>query len=90
MNIFHQGLSGETEAVAKNITEVKAKDVIEPICDYYTYDGEYQDSYRLDTKIVLSEKPQISNIKIAGGKTKATYRFTDIYNQSHWTSAVPK
>ncbi len=79
---------GETEAVAKNLTEVKAKDVIEPICDYYTYDGEYQDSYRLDTKIVLSEKPQISNIKIAGGKTKATYRFTDIYNQKFWTPVI--
>ena len=81
--------NGETDAVAKNIEEVKAGDVIEPICDYYTYDGEYSDSYLLDAKITLTSNTQISNVKIAGSPTQATYRFTDIYNQKYWTPVIP-
>ncbi len=80
---------GETDAVAKNIEEVKAGDIVEPICDYYTYDGTYSDSYKLDAKITLSAKTQISNVKIADSPTQATYRFTDIYNQKYWTPVIP-
>ena len=79
----------ETEAVAKNIEEVKAGDVVEPICDYYTYDGEYSDSYRLDARIVLSDNTLISNVAISGSPTKANYRVTDIYNQKYWTPTIP-
>ena len=81
--------SGETEAVAKNIEEVKAGDVVEPICDYYTYDGKYSDSYLLDAKITLTDNTQISNVRIEGSPTRATYRFTDIYNQKYWTPVIP-
>ena len=80
---------GETEAVAKNIEEVKAGDTVEPICDYYAYDGTYSDSYKLDTTITISEKTQISNIKIADSQTMASYRLTDIYNQKYWTPVIP-
>lgn len=79
---------GETEAVAKNITEVKAGDEIVPICDYYSYSGEYQDSYKLDAKIVLTDNTQISNVKVEE-PTKATLRITDIYNQYYWTPVYP-
>lgn len=79
---------GETEAVAKNMTEVVVGDEIIPICDYYSYDGEYLDSYKLDAKIVISDNTQISNVKIEEA-TKATYRLTDIYNQYYWTPVAP-
>ena len=62
---------------------------MEPICDYYTYDGTYSDSYKLDAKITLSDNTQISNVKIADSPTQATYRFTDIYNQKYWTPIIP-
>ena len=80
---------GETEAVAKSEIEVKEGDTIEPICDYYTYDGEYQDSYMMDTVITLSASPVISNVKIDADNLRATYRFTDIYNQYYWTPVIP-
>ena len=38
-------LKGETETVAKNLTEVKKGDAVIFLCDYYSYDGVYQDSY---------------------------------------------
>ena len=78
----------ETEAVAKNMTEVQAGDEIVPICDYYSYDGEYQDSYTLDSKIVLSDNSQISNVKVEE-PIRVTMRITDIYNQYYWTPVHP-
>lgn len=80
---------GESDTVAKNMTEIKEGDVIQAICDYYTYDGEYHDSYLMDTKITLKAKNQISNVRIEGGDTRATYKFTDIYNKEYWTEVLP-
>ena len=80
---------GETEAVAKSEIEVKEGDKIEPICDYYSYDGVYQDSYMMDATITLSASPVISNVKIDGSNYRASYRFSDIYNQYYWTPVIP-
>ena len=38
-------MNGETDAVAKN-AELTVGDKIEFVCDYYTYDGSYSNSYR--------------------------------------------
>ncbi|MBQ9330853.1 MAG: hypothetical protein IJ221_07775, partial [Oscillibacter sp.] len=37
----------ETETVAKSETELNLGDTIDFICDYYSYDGEYENSYFL-------------------------------------------
>lgn len=81
--------NGETDAVAKSITEIAAGDTVQPICDYYSYSKEYIDSYEMGDAFVLSDSAQISNIKVSGGETLATYRFTDIYNQYFWTPVIP-
>ncbi len=79
---------GETDTIAKNIVEIKSGDVVEPICDYYSYSGEYIDSYKLDAEIVLRNKNEIGNIRVTGGNLRVTYRFTDIYNQNYWTPVL--
>ena len=76
--------NGETQTVAKNLTEVVQGDKIEFICDYYSYDGTYQDSYLLGNVMTYSGKAIIGNLSIASGKVSATYRLTDIYHQSYW------
>ena len=80
--------NGETEAVAKSLTEITAGDTVQPVCDYYSYSQEYLDSYEMGDAFAISEKPEISNIKI-NGETRATYRFTDIYSQYFWTPVIP-
>lgn len=78
----------ETETVAKNDLALEAGDTLEFLCDYYSYDGEYLDSYLLGDPIVVGDSPlEISNVPLEG-KTKATYRFTDIYQQHYWTEAL--
>ena len=38
--------------------------------------------------MTVTENMEISNVDVGEGKVKATYRFTDIYNQAYWTPAL--
>ena len=82
-------VNGETETVAKSMTEIAVGDVIDFVCDYYTYNGQYQDSYYLGEPMTYKENMEISNTKV-DGDTKITYLLTDIYDQEYWTPVVPK
>ncbi len=82
-------VDGETETVAKSMTELNVGDTIDFVCDYYTYDGDYQNSYFLGEQMIYKEDIEISNTDV-GGDTQITYLLTDIYNQEYWTPVVPK
>ena len=77
---------GETETVAK-ITELTEGDTIDFLCDFYTYDGEYEDSFMIGDQLIYRGDEQISNVYLTDDAT-ATYRFTDIYNNSFWTPSI--
>lgn len=79
--------NNETETIAKSVTELQSGDTLEFLCDYYSYDGTYQDSYYLGEKMTVTEEMTISNVEIGEGAIRVMYRFTDIYNQSYWTPA---
>ncbi len=80
----------ETGTIAKNLAGLKKGDVLEFICDYYDYNGNYKDSYRLGSAVTLGDTITIENIKIDKPQNlKATYRFTDIYRQNYWTPVIP-
>jgi len=81
--------NGETETTAKNLTQVKPNDTVVYLCDYYSYDGKYQDSYALNDPTTLGNNVVIGNLQIEGGKTQATYCLTDIYQQKYWTPVLP-
>ena len=79
----------ETETVAKSDFGLQPGDTLEFLCDYYGYNGSYLDSYLLgDPLTVTSSQPAISNVPLEGN-IRATYRFTDLYNQHYWTPAIP-
>ena len=80
---------GETDTVAKSTVAVGRGDQLDFLCDYYSYDGTYQDSYYLGEPMVLKDDIVIGNVDI-GGKAKVTYKLTDIYQQSYWTPEVPE
>ncbi len=74
-----------TETVAKSDSILQEGDTLEFLCDYYGYDGAYQDSYLLgDLLRVPQEGLTISDVPLEG-EVRATYRFTDLYQQSWWT-----
>ncbi len=78
-----------TKTQAKSLTELKPGDKLDFLCDYYSYDGKYQDSYYLGEPMKVTNNMEISNVDV-GGKVKLTYRFTDIYNQEYWSEAISR
>lgn len=84
-NVYDEAV---TSVSAKNMTELKKGDVIDFICDYYSYDGTYQDSYFLGDQYVVNGTPEVSDVTITSYKVSTAYRFTDIYRQNYWTPTV--
>lgn len=78
---------GETETVAKAMGALEVGDTLDFLCDYYSYDGEYMDSYFLGEQMTVTDNMVISNVDVGEGDVKVTFRFTDIYNQQYWTEA---
>ena len=84
--VYHDG---ETDTVAKSQTELQSGDVLEFLCDYYSYDGDYLDSYLLGDPVTVGDGGlTVSDVPLEG-VTRATYRFTDLYGQSYWTAVIP-
>lgn len=79
---------GETNTVAKTLDPVVDGDVIDFVCDYYSYEGEYLDSYMLGEQLVVDGELQISDVYIEEEYANLTYLFTDIYHQKYWTLPV--
>ena len=79
---------GETETLAKGLTELQDGDKIDFICDFYSYAGEFQDQYYLGDPLTVDGELTISNVKLDDMPCKVTYRLTDIYNNKLWTEAL--
>ena len=63
-------------------------DTLDFLCDYYAYDGTYQDSYYLGEPMTVTDNMVISNVDVGEGAVRMTYRLTDQYHQYHWTPAL--
>ena len=79
---------GETATVAKTMDTVVSGDIIDFVCDYYSYDGEYLDSYMFGEQLVVGDELYISDVYINADAANLTYQFTDIYNRQYWTNPV--
>ena len=88
-SVSYEYASEETETVAKSIdiTELENGAKIDFVADYYSYSGEYKDSYLIGTQIVFDGTLTLKDITLTN-KTSATYRITDIYGQHFWTDEM--
>lgn len=78
----------ETDTVMKGLIELKDGDIIDFLCDYYSYDGEYMDTYMLGNQMTVDGELFISNVDIGEVSPRVTYRLTDIYGNHFWTEAI--
>lgn len=80
---------GETDTQAK-VMEFADGDTIDFICDYYSYEGDFINNYYLGNQMTVNGELKLGNIDISdnGVGLIATYKITDIYNQSYWTPAM--
>ena len=80
--------NGETDTAAKSLTELQQGDKLDFICDFYTYDMQYRDSYYLGEQMTVGDDMRITNADVGSGRVRIAYRFTDMYNQEYWTPAI--
>lgn len=78
----------ETDTVAKSLTELKEGDKLDFICDYYTSDMQYNDSYYLGEQMTVGSEMKVTNVSLGDNEVRITYLFTDIYNQEYWSEAI--
>ncbi|SDA72144.1 hypothetical protein SAMN02910275_02383 [Butyrivibrio sp. INlla18] len=88
---YYDYVEGETDTVAKNLTEINEGDTIDFLCDYYSYDKQFQDSYYLGEQMTVSHPMSemvINNLPVGDGDVLVTYRFTDQFAQNYWTPTI--
>lgn len=83
-------LDGETDTAAKLQAKLQPGDTLAFLCDYYSYAGDYQDSYLLGEPLTVTEEGLVITDVPLEGRTRAAYRFTDLYGQHHWTPVIPE
>ena len=76
----------ENTPLAKGDIEIAAGDTIQPLCDYYTYDGEYTSTYTLGEAFTVGNELVLENLAL-DETCSVTYRLTDIYSAHYWTPA---
>ena len=89
--VTYDYVNGETDTVAKNLTELSEGDKLEYICDCYTYDKTYTDTYFLGEPVIVEgsmEDMHISNRNVGDGEILVSFRFTDIYGEEHWSQSL--
>ncbi len=86
--VNYQYMNGETDTVSKNLDTLSDGDEIDFLCDYYTYEGDYQDSYKMGDPLTVDGELTISDVILDKDKFCLTYRLTDIYNQEYWTESI--
>ena len=81
--------SGETETAAKGDIAIGQGDVIEFLCDYYTYDNQFDGAYKLGAPLTVgSGGLEIVYHDLGDAAYSVTFRLTDIYSNHYWTPAA--
>ena len=77
-----------SDTQSKELIAIGQGDKLQFACDYFDYDGNYRDTYKLGDPIILGNTVEIANTPIDMSKCQVTFRFTDIYQQNYWTPAI--
>ncbi len=77
--VYEEGVEG------KGYVELKEGDTIEFLCDYYDYDGNYDDTYYLGDPMFYDGELNVGTYEITDTRLLFSYRLTDIYNAQSFT-----
>ncbi len=82
-------VNGETDTLAKTMTHLQAGDKIDFLCDYYLYNGHFENNFYLGRQMVVSDPDnmKITNTDV-GNSVNVAYVFTDLYGNTYWTKAL--
>lgn len=77
--VYDDGLTSKT------ITEFEEGAKIDLLCDYYDYNGNYDNTYYLGEPITVYGELTVESFQLMDTKAIFGYRLTDIYNSNLWT-----
>ena len=79
-----------TETQAKAKTDLEQGDKIRFLYNCYTYKGKLNKDVPMGRTLVINdpEDIDISNVRVGGGKSKITFKFTDLFGQEYWTEEL--
>ena len=80
----------ETDTVARGLTEIQTGDQLDFLADFYSYEGDSQDSYLIGTTLEVTDDMQVTDAYLDDADTLILYRFTDMYQQHYWTEVLPQ
>ncbi len=74
--------------VAKTVTEFNDGDRIDLVCDFYSYDQTYTESYTFGTPIIVDGGLRVSDAELILEDNEVLYSYclTDIYGNRIWTA----
>ena len=72
----------------KGLLPVEDGDEIQLLCDYYTYDGEYDDEYFLEEPFQYHSSMTVDYASSGAGDYLLYYCITDIYNNTYYAEPV--
>lgn len=78
----------ENGMIMKGLIPVEDGDEIQLLCDYYTYDGEYDDAYNLGEPFAYDSSMGIEYTPSGEGEYLLYYCLTDIYNNTYYVEPV--
>ena len=75
--------------VGRGLKELKKGDSLQFVCDYYTYDGDYDASYLLGDAITIGDSlPAVTYEDVGESPVLVCFMLTDIYQNQSWTETV--
>lgn len=78
----------ETPNLPKGLIDILPDDRIDYLTDYYTYQGDFDDTYYLGEPYYATGEWYIENLAISNLDYMMTYKITDIYGNSYWTPVI--
>lgn len=72
----------------RNLQSFEYGDKIDFYCEYYSYDGEYEDEYLYGDTLTVDGDIEVSYEEIGDFTTEVCLHITDIYNNDYWTDSV--
>ena len=87
--VYYVYENGETGTQPKNLVEINEGDEITFVADYYDYDNNYQNSYKISDMITVEDGLNAEYLYLADkSSANAAYRLTDIYAHDYWTPVM--
>jgi hypothetical protein len=80
---------GGAGTLGKGYLQFKPGDTIEFVCDYYTYDGDFDSSYLFGDPLIIGDTtPAVTYEDVGDGDVLECYMLVDVYQNYSWTETV--